>query len=450
MAKIRNNEFNKELMVLAIPFALQGLLNALVGASDALMLGRLTQEAVAAVSLANQVSFVMSLFVGAIISAIGVLVAQYYGKGDYGTVKKLLCMAIRYVLGISLVFSALAFFIPGKLMLIFTDEAELIEIGADYLRIAGFSYIFSGIAQCYLMLMKVDGRAKISVWISALAVIVDMLVDYFLIYGAGGIPALGANGAAYSTIAVEVIAFTWCIIASFGKGRIHPDGKSLVTFSGLLEKDMWKVAIPVLASSLLWGLSISAHSAIIGHLGTDATAAYSVTNVATGLIQCLSHGFAGGAGIMIGRLLGQNQLDKAKEYGRKFWKVSLLCGIVNALLIGIVGPIVYIFFVLEPLAKQYLVMMVAYNALYMFAYAFNTVFTCGVLPAGGDAKYDAISVFIATWCIALPLSFIGCQVFDWPVMVVYMVMCADEIVKMPFLIPRYRKYIWLKNLTREE
>jgi len=95
-------------------------------------------------------------------------------------------------------------------------------------------------------------------------------------------------------------------------------------------------------------------------------------------------------------------------------------------------------------------MMVAYNALYMFAYAFNTVFTCGVLPAGGDAKYDAISVFIATWCIALPLSFIGCQVFDWPVMVVYMVMCADEIVKMPFLIPRYRKYIWLKNLTREE
>ena len=110
----------------------------------------------------------------------------------------------------------------------------------------------------------------------------------------------------------------------------------------------------------------------------------------------------------------------------------------------------YIFYVLEPLAKQYLVMMLAFNILYMFAYAFNTVFTCGVFPAGGDAKYDAVSVFFATWCFALPLSLIGCFVFHWPVMVVYIVMCADEIVKVPFLIPHYRKYIWLKNLTREE
>ena len=211
---------------------------------------------------------------------------------------------------------------------------------------------------------------------------------------------------------------------------------------------MWLVALPTLASSLSWGLSISAHSAIIGHLGTDATAAYSVTNVATSLIQCLSHGFANGLGIMIGGLLGQNLLEKAKDYGRRSWNVSLFCGIANAVLLCIIGPLVYIFYVLEPLAKSYLVMMIAFNILYMFAYSFNTMFTCGVFPAGGDAKYDAISVFFATWCFALPLSLVGCFVFHWPVMVVYIVMCADEIVKVPFLIPRYRKYIWLKNLTR--
>ncbi|MGN0505457.1 MAG: MATE family efflux transporter [Lachnospiraceae bacterium] len=449
MTRKANKQFHKELMALAIPFALQGLLNALVGASDALMLGRLTQESIAAVSLANQISFVMSLFIGAIVGAVGVLVAQYYGKEDYDSVKKLLCMSLRYVFVISIIFFALAFFAPEQLMRIFTDETELIRIGADYLRIVSFSYIFLGITQCYLMLMKIDGRAKISVWISAVTVIVDMVVDFFLIYGFGKIPALGANGSAYSTIAVEVIAFAWCVLASFKKGRIHPDGKSLLYFSKQLEKDVLTVALPMLASSLSWGLSISVHSVIIGHLGTDATAAYSVTNVATGLIQCLSHGFADGAGIMIGGLLGQNLLEKAKDYGRRFWNVALFCGVANAVLLCIIGPAVYIFYVLEPLAKSYLLLMMTFNILYMFAYSFNTIFTCGVFPAGGDAMYDAVSVFFATWCFALPLSLIGCFVLHWPVMVVYIVMCADEIIKVPFLFLRYRKYIWLKNLTRE-
>ena len=446
----KDKSFRKELSALAIPFALQGLLTALVGASDALMLGRLTQSSIAAVSLANQISFVMSLFMGAAIGSVGVLVAQYYGKEDFATVKKLLSMSLRYSFGIALIFFLLAFFIPEQLMMIFTNEPELIRIGADYLRIVSFSYLFSGVAQCYLMLMKVDGRAKMSVWISAVTVIVDMAADFFLIYGFGKIPALGANGSAYSTIAVEILAVIWCVIASLQKGRIRPNIRSLLSFSKQLEKDTLRVALPMLASSLSWGLSISAHSAIIGHLGTDATAAYSVTNVATSLIQCLSHGFANGGAIMLGGLLGQNRLEEAKDYGRRFWNVSIFCGVANAVLLCIVGPLVYIFYVLEPLAKQYLVMMLAFNILYMFAYAFNTVFTCGVFPAGGDAKYDAVSVFFATWCFALPLSLIGCFVFHWPVMVVYIVMCADEIVKVPFLIPHYRKYIWLKNLTREE
>ena len=167
-----DKQFRKELMSLAIPFALQWLLNALVGASDALMLGRLTQESIAAVSLANQVSFVLSLFIGAIVGAIGVLVAQYYGKGDFDTVRNLLSMALRYVLVLTVIFFLLAFFLPEHLMTVFTDEQDLIAIGASYLRIVSFSYLFQGASQCYLMLMKVDGRAKVSVWISAVTVVV--------------------------------------------------------------------------------------------------------------------------------------------------------------------------------------------------------------------------------------------------------------------------------------
>ena len=449
MNALEKKKFNKELMTLAIPLALQNLLNALVGASDALMLGRLTQDAIAAVSLANQISFVMSLFNGAVIGAVSVLIAQYWGKKDYLNAKRFLGMAVRYVAAISFVFFLLAFTIPEKLMAIFTPETELIRIGAGYLRIVSFSYLFAGISQCFLMMMKVSGFAKMSVWISAVTVIVDMSVDFFLIYGIGPFPRLEANGSAYSTIAVEAIALIWCLIWAQKRKEVRQDRKTLFFFSKDYEKDAWKIIPGMLASSLSWGLSMTMHSFILGHLGSDATAANSVTSVAQQLIQCLTQGLSAGAGIMIGGLLGQNLLEKAKEYGARFWKVSLWSGLVNIGLICIVGPLVYFFYVLEPQAKSYLIQMLIFSALYMFAYAYNTIITCGVFPAGGDSKYDAISVFFATWCFAIPLALLACFVFRWPVMVVYALMCLDEIVKVPFIHRRYNRYLWVNNLTRE-
>ncbi len=129
--------------------------------------------------------------------------------------------------------------------------------------------------------------------------------------------------------------------------------------------------------------------------------------------------------------------------------VAFASGVINVILIAIAGPAMYAFYVLEPQAKAYLVQMLIMSCFYMFAYSFNTVFTVGVFPAGGDTMYDAISVIIATWCAAIPLSLLGCFVFHWPVMAVYVVMCLDEVLKFPFLWPRHHKYIWLKNLTHE-
>lgn len=198
-------------------------------------------------------------------------------------------------------------------MSIFTPEPELIRIGAEYLRIVSFSYLFIGISQCFLMMMKISGHAKMSVCISAVTVAVDMVVDFFLIYGIRSVPALGANGSAYSTIAVEAIALIWCFIWSSIKREAHLDRKSLFFFSAANEKDAWRIIPGMLASSLSWGLSMTAHSFILGHLGTDVTAAYSVVSVAQQLIQCLTHGISGGAGIIIGQLLGENLLDEAKN-----------------------------------------------------------------------------------------------------------------------------------------
>ena len=442
-------QFNKELLSLAIPLALQNLLTTLVGASDALMLGRLHQDAIAAVSLANQVSFIMSMFYGAVVGAASVLIAQYWGKKDYLNAKRFLGMSIRYAFVIGAVFMGLALIFSEQLIAILTPEPALIRIGAGYLRIVCFSYIFSSVSQCYLMMMKVSGFAKLSVWISAVTVIVDMTADFFLIYGFGKIPALGANGSAWSTIVVEAIALLWCIVWSHRRDTTRMDTDTLFYFSKAYELDMWKIIPGMLASSLAWGLSITMHSFILGHMGTDATAAASVTTVAQQLISGLTHGLGTGISIMIGQLLGQNDLEKAKRYGQRSWNLSLITGLLNVALIAVSGTLVYNFYVLEPLAKHYLVQMLIFMAVYMIAYAYNTIITCGVFPAGGDSIYDGISVIIATWCFAIPLALIACFVLHWPVIVVYVIMCLDEIVKVPFIKIRYNKFIWLKNLTRE-
>ena len=202
------------------------------------MLGRFEQDAVSAVSLANQIVFIMNLFVSAVVGGGGVLIAQYWGKGDKNMVKNLFCMILKWSFGISVVFFLLAMLIPEQLMRIYTPEQNLIDIGASYLRAVGVSYLFVGITQCYYLKMKVEGKASKSVIISIVTLVTDIVLDIFLIYGLAGMPKLGANGSAYSTVVVELIAIVWCIIESHCKDSIHPDIQGLKWFSKSATKAM--------------------------------------------------------------------------------------------------------------------------------------------------------------------------------------------------------------------
>lgn len=163
--KTNKNDFYKELLSLAVPIGLQNLLIALIGATDAFMLGRFSQDAVSAVSLANQISFIMSLLSSSVIGAGGVLLAQYWGKNDKAMVKNIFCMILKCSMGISVIFFILAMCIPKYLMRIYTSDATLIDIGASYLRIAGISYLFSELTKCYFLMMKLEGLAKKSVYL---------------------------------------------------------------------------------------------------------------------------------------------------------------------------------------------------------------------------------------------------------------------------------------------
>lgn len=450
MSSTEKKEFYKEMFSLAVPIGLQNLLIALIGATDAIMLGRLSQDAVASVSLANQIVFIMNLFVYAVVGAGGVLLSQYWGKNDKKMVKNIFCQMSKWTLTITVIFFLLAEFTPELLMRIYTPDKELMDIGASYLRAVAPSYLFVGITQCYQTIMKLEGKAKKSVMISVFSLITDMTLDIFLIYGIGRWQGFGANGSAYSTVFVELAALVWCVAESYRGESVRMDREGLMWHSKEINRDMVKIALPMLASGLAWGVGFSLHSLIMGHLGSDATAAASITSVAQEIITCVCKGVSAGAGIMIGKLLGQDLFDKAKAYGRKFCHISFAVGGIHTVLLLALIPIAVNFFILTETAKEYLVYMLLFSAVYVFAYSINTIVVCGIFPAGGDSQYDAVSVLVASWCFALPLALLGTFVFDWPVMVVYVLMCADEIVKLPFIYPHYRKNIWVKNLTKEE
>lgn len=446
---IEKRAFYKELFSLAIPIGLQNLLTALIGASDALMLGRLTQDAISAVSLANQVSFLMSLFHAALIGGGGALMAQYWGKGDHTMVKHIFCMIIKWAIGISCVFFALTMLFPGKLMRLYTPEPALIQIGASYLKAVAPSYLFVGVTQCYYTVMKLEGKASKSVFISVVTLIADMALDFFLIYGKAGIPKLGANGSAYSTVAVEFLALVWVVAVSFRDSAVHPGRADFRWASREISKDLLSLSLPMLGSALAWGLGFSMHSFLMGHMGSDATAAASIANIAQELVTCICKGISAGTGIMMGKLLGQSLFDKAREYAREFCHISFAVGGIHMLLLCLLAPVVTRFFVLTEAARYNLVIMLLFSGSYVFAYSVNTIIVCGIFPAGGDARYDAVSVFFASWCFALPMAALGLFLFRWPTMIVYILMCSDEIVKLPFIYPRYKKYLWLQNITRD-
>lgn len=194
--------------------------------------------------------------------------------------------------GISGIFAACVF--AGKyLMLIFTNESVLIEHGVSYLRIAGFSYLLTGISQCYLIIMKVSEHAKTTAAVSSATVCINIVLNAVFIYGAFGIPSMGVRGAALATLISRCIELAVSVIISYRKGYIHPQMKFLFYRNKQLSRDFYKCGMPLLGASLFWGIGFTSYSSFMGHLGADAAAANSVAAVVRDVVCCLSGGISG-------------------------------------------------------------------------------------------------------------------------------------------------------------
>ena len=443
------DNFYWKLRTLSLPIAFQSLMLALVAACDALMLGQVTQAQMTAVSLATQIQFVQNMFLASITAAGSILGAQYWGKGDKYTLKNIFNLMLISAGLISILFFTACELVPGSLMQIFTDDIELIEIGSSYLRIAGWSYLITGVSQCYLAIMKVTDHALPCAWISSGAVVLNILFNLVFIFGLLGAPKMEARGAALATTLARIIEFGLCLIISCNATYIRPALGRLFRVPFQLFKDYMRQVLPLLGGSLFWGVGFTSYTAIIGHLGVDAAAANSVAAVIRDLVCCVCNGIAGAAGIMVGNELGAGNLDTGKEYGIRLKNISYFVGFASTAIILAITPIILHFVILSEAAQKYLTGMMVIMAFYMIGRCVNTITINGVLDGGGDTIFDMYSLAVCMWGIAIPLALLGAFVFRWPVLLVYACTCLDEVGKIPWVMLRFRKYKWVQNLTND-
>lgn len=447
---IEHDPFRHKLAALVLPIVCQQFMLALVSASDALMLGMIAQEPMAAVSLATQVTFVQNLFLAAITIGLSVLAAQYWGKGDISAVERLFASVLKWTSAVSFAFFLAALVFPHGLMRLFTNDTVLIADGAQYLHAVSPSYLFSGVSQIYLCIFKNTGRAKLAGAVGSASVAANIVLNAILIFGLYGAPALGIEGAALATDAAKLMELLWCMAAMAGDTRVHLRAAYLRRNDAALCRRFWQYTAPVLGNETVWGLGFTMYSVIMGHLGSDAVAANSIASIVKNLAACFCLGLSSGGGILVGNELGAGHPEQARAYGARLCRLAIVCGALSGAALLAAGPLVLRAADLSETAAGYLRWMLVICSYYMIGKSVNTVTISGIFCAGGDSRFGLLCDFITMWCITVPLGFLAAFWLKLPVAAVYCIISLDEIVKLPAVYRHYKQYRWVKDLTARE
>lgn len=447
--KVQKDTFYSQIFRLVIPIVIQNLLSAAVSSADVVMLNYVGQSSISAVSLASQYANVLFMVFYGLGTGATMLCAQYYGKGDMKAIQVVEGIALRFSMVISIVFAGTALLFPQGMMRIFTNDAELIAIGASYLRFMSVSYLCWGITEVYLAVLRSIGRVMISTAMNVLAFSLNIILNAVFIFGLFGAPKLGAMGVAIATSLSRLIELAACFIVSFMSKDIKLDFRYLFVRNKMLFSDFVRLSLPALGNDISWSVAFSMYSVIIGHLGTDAVAANSFVIVVRNFGTVLCFGMASAGGILLGNIIGENKLEEAREGAKKLMKLTVITGAAGGLIVLGATPFVLKYASLTGQAMHYLKYMLLINTYYVMGAAVNTTLIAGVFRAGGDSRFGFVCDTIDMWCYAVPLGFIAAFVLKLPVLAVYFLLCTDEFAKWPWVIGHYRSGKWLNNITRD-
>ena len=449
LSNIRNNKLiYRNIWIVAFPIILQNVLDAAVNSVDVLMLNSVGQSAISAASLANSMVSIFFMFLYGIGTGIAMLAAQYYGKGDYKTIEIVEGIGLKFAALVAVIGMVLCLTIPGTLMNIYTSDKELIELGRVYLMFISPGLLFWAVSAVYTSILRCIGKVSTSTILEAVALISNVILNAIFIYGFFGVPKLGVVGVAVATSLSRLIQLIGCIIVSLRRPGVSLTFRTMFERHRLLEKDFFNMALPAIGNDMVWGLAFSAYSGILGHMESDAIAAYSIVNVIRNLGCVMCYGIGAAAGIIVGQILGKGDREEAIKTSRILLRLAVITGILGGLIVLALIPFTLKTASLNQTALNYLNFMLLINTYYISGTSVNTCLIGGIFRAGGDSKFGLICDTIDMWVYAIPLSLIAAFVLKLPVKLVYFLMCTDEFVKWPWVFKYFYSFKWARDITR--
>lgn len=449
MLLTRDKSFYKNLLLLALPIALQNLVTFSVNLADGVMVGALGDAAVSGMYMGNQIQTLLQVFNAGIEGSILILAAQYWGKRDTASIRKIVALGIRFSIIAGIVLTAVCAAAPEQIIRLFTKDADTIRTGSEYLRIVCFSYLFFCITQSLIAAMRSVENARIGLYVSLCSLAVNVILNYVLIYGNLGFPAMGIEGAAIATLIARMIetAIILFYVFVYDKKLKFRFSDLLVTDKNLLH-DLIKYGLPIVAGQLVWAVNMLASSAIMGRqTAVGAVAAMSIAGTINNLAYVVMNGMSGAVGIITGKTIGAGLVDKMKEYAKTVQILFVTLGLLTGLAV---------FLLRDPFISLYAVSdeAVAEAVSYINVLSITIIGTCyqatclfGLVKSGGDISFVFKNDFIFVFFVVLPSAIIAtaCHAPAW---VVFACLKCDQVLKCFVAIVKVNSYNWMKNLTR--
>ena len=440
--------FYTKLFALAIPMAMQNMVNVTVSLADTIMGGLLGDVSLAAANQANKFGTIYMLILFGLGSGANVLLAQFWGKKDVDSMKSVITMMYRILLAAGSLFSIIAIFFPYQGISILATDPAVREIGSAYLRIIGFSYLISGFVTTTLITHRSVGDVKHATIIYSVSLIINFAVDCTLIFGLFGAPKLGIIGAAIGTLVGRILELAMLLFY-----LIKHERKIEYRLSDFLEKteairnSFSNKVLPVLINEIAWGLAATVVSVLIGRISTSFISAESIASVLTQLVTVFVWGVAHASGTIIGNTIGEGKKEKAKEYGFSALVISIGVGIAASMITLLIrDPLISVFNISET-SRIYAKQLINVQSVIVIGQSVTAVGLIGVLRGAGNSKFVLVVDLVFLWLFCIPVGYILGIAYGAPVFVVYAVLRFDEILKMITAIIKILKGNWIHDVT---
>lgn len=451
---IKSKAFYKNVIAITIPIAIQNLISLMTSLMDTVMLGRADNTGVflSGSSLANQPFFILSLVTFGLSGAATVLASQYWGKRDTQSIRTIFSIILKIALMFAIAAASLVLLFPETIMKLYSNNPEIIAAGTDYLKIIGWAYILFGLSGTMICMIRSVELVKISVVVNLSSFVTNVFLNWVLIFGNLGAPAMGIRGAAIATLTARTLEFiiTFTYIFFIDK-RLRFKPKDLFLFNKTFARDLLKYGAPVFINETIWSLGVSIQAAILGHINYasgDPVAANSIASMTQQLSTVVIFGIANAAAVIIGKSVGEKNFKRTYEEAITLKILAYIVGAIACALILILKNFIINFYTVSAETKALANQLMIAVAFIAFFVSISSITIVGILRGGGDTRFCLVTEMITLWAVALPLALTG-MLLKLPVAAVLLLMKIDEPLKSIICVIRINKNKWIKSLTRE-